>query len=60
MSCVQVAIANVMPKKANFDLRRDVAKKLEKLEKRTQRSMVELMREEEERRMKADQEERVG
>jgi coiled-coil domain-containing protein 12 len=41
-----------MPKKANWDLRRDVEKKMEKLEKRTQRAMVELMREEEERRMK--------
>lgn len=48
----QNVLANVMPKKANWDLRRDVEKKMEKLEKRTQRAMVELMREEEERRMK--------
>eukprot|EP00227_Mantoniella_beaufortii_P000124 CAMPEP_0197616356 /NCGR_PEP_ID=MMETSP1326-20131121/60490_1 /TAXON_ID=1155430 /ORGANISM="Genus nov. species nov., Strain RCC2288" /LENGTH=128 /DNA_ID=CAMNT_0043185243 /DNA_START=486 /DNA_END=872 /DNA_ORIENTATION=- len=47
-----VIAANVLPKKANFDLRRDVDKKMEKLEKRTQRAMIELMREEEERRMK--------
>jgi coiled-coil domain-containing protein 12 len=40
----------VQPKKANWDLRRDVAKKLEKLDKRTQRAMIELMRQEEERR----------
>ena len=48
----QNVLANVMPKKANWDLKRDVEKKMEKLEKRTQRAMVELMREEEERRMK--------
>jgi coiled-coil domain-containing protein 12 len=37
------AILNVAPKKANWDLRRDVAKKLEKLERRTQRALVQLM-----------------
>ena len=39
------AILNVAPKKANWDLRRDVAKKLEKLERRTQRALVQLMQE---------------
>ena len=43
-------LLSVQPKKANWDLRRDVAKKLEKLDKRTQRAMIELMRQEEERR----------
>lgn len=43
-------IVSIAPKKPNWDLRRDVAKKLEKLEKRTQRAIVELMNEEEERR----------
>ena len=42
---------NVMPKKANFDLKRDVEKKMERLERKTQRAMIELMREEEERRV---------
>ncbi|CAO3632158.1 unnamed protein product [Cunninghamella blakesleeana] len=35
---------NLAPKKANWDLRRDVEKKLEKLDKRTQRAIVELIR----------------
>jgi coiled-coil domain-containing protein 12 len=39
------AVINVAPKKANWDLRRDVAKKLEKLERRTQRALVQLMQE---------------
>lgn len=39
------AIINVAPKKANWDLRQDVAKKLEKLERRTQRALVQLMQE---------------
>ena len=39
------AIINVAPKKANWDLRRDVAKKLEKLERRTQRALVAIMQE---------------
>mmetsp|Transcript_11621 Transcript_11621/g.16124 ORF Transcript_11621/g.16124 Transcript_11621/m.16124 type:complete len:172 (+) Transcript_11621:58-573(+) len=36
---------NLAPKKANWDLKRDVEKKLEKLEKRTQKAIVEMMRE---------------
>ena len=43
-------IVNVAPKKANWDLRRDIAPKLAKLERRTQVAMIELMREEEARR----------
>ncbi len=50
MRRAQEGLLSVQPKKANWDLRRDVAKKLEKLDKRTQRAMVELMRQEEERR----------
>ncbi|CAI9111667.1 OLC1v1011951C2 [Oldenlandia corymbosa var. corymbosa] len=34
---------NIAPKKPNWDLRRDVQKKLDKLEKRTQKAMVKLM-----------------
>ena len=35
---------SIMPKKQNWDLKRDVAAKLEKLEKRTQRAIAELIR----------------
>ncbi len=38
-------IINVAPKKANWDLRRDVAKGLEKLERRTKRALVAIMQE---------------
>mmetsp|Transcript_187 Transcript_187/g.488 ORF Transcript_187/g.488 Transcript_187/m.488 type:complete len:160 (-) Transcript_187:618-1097(-) len=51
------ALASLAPRKANWDLRRDVAKKLEKLERRTQRAMVELMQEQQAAQLKADGEE---
>jgi len=35
---------SIAPKSANWDLKRDVEKKLEKLEQRTQRAIVEMMR----------------
>ncbi|XP_010219525.1 PREDICTED: coiled-coil domain-containing protein 12 [Tinamus guttatus] len=38
-------LANLAPRKPDWDLKRDVAKKLEKLEKRTQRAIAELIRE---------------
>jgi coiled-coil domain-containing protein 12 len=41
---------NVAPKKANWDLRRDLAPKLARLERRTARAMAELVRREEARR----------
>ncbi|KAL9967383.1 hypothetical protein ACROYT_G025592 [Oculina patagonica] len=41
----EVDLANLAPRKPDWDLKRDVAKKLEKLEKRTQRAIVELIRE---------------
>lgn len=44
-------IANVAPKKPNWDLRREIAPKLAKLEKRTQRAIAELAIEEEKKRM---------
>lgn len=47
-------LINVAPKKANWDLRRDIAGKLAKLERRTQRAMVELMAQEEAKRMEED------
>jgi coiled-coil domain-containing protein 12 len=42
----------VAPTKANWDLKKDVEKKIRKLEKRTQKAMMELMREEEEARLR--------
>ena len=61
----QEVIIDVAPKKANWDLKRDVAKKLEKLERRTQRALMELMQEEEKRRFQeeggvADEEETIA
>ncbi|XP_037349739.1 coiled-coil domain-containing protein 12-like [Talpa occidentalis] len=41
----EVDLANLAPHKPDWDLKRDVAKKLEKLEKRTQRAIAELIRE---------------
>ncbi|KAL3655434.1 hypothetical protein CASFOL_001220 [Castilleja foliolosa] len=38
---------NIAPKKPNWDLRRDVQKKLDKLERRTQKAMLVLMEREE-------------
>ncbi|XP_057862048.2 uncharacterized protein LOC131070500 [Cryptomeria japonica] len=46
-------IVNIAPKKPNWDLRRDVQKKLDKLDRRTQRAIIELMQEEEKRRQEA-------
>ncbi|XP_068753237.1 coiled-coil domain-containing protein 12-like isoform X1 [Montipora capricornis] len=40
----EVDLANLAPRKPDWDLKRDVAKKLEKLEKRTQKAIVELIR----------------
>lgn len=34
---------NIVPKKPNWDLRRDVQKKLDKLEKRTMKALTQLM-----------------
>ena len=39
----QTALLCILPKKTNHDLKRDVEKKLQRLEKRTQRAMLELM-----------------
>ena len=39
----QTALLCMLPKKTNHDLKRDVEKKLQRLEKRTQRAMLELM-----------------
>ena len=42
------------PKKANWDLKRDVQAKLDKLERRTQRALVEIMRDEERARLEQE------
>lgn len=41
----EVDIATLAPRKPDWDLKRDVSKKLEKLQKKTQRAIVELLRE---------------
>ena len=40
----EVDLASLAPRKPDWDLKRDVSKKLEKLEKRTQRAIAELIR----------------
>ncbi len=45
---------SVAPKKANWDLRRDIADKLARLERRTQGALVKLMTQEESQRLTAD------
>ncbi|KXZ52889.1 hypothetical protein GPECTOR_8g269 [Gonium pectorale] len=47
-------LVNIAPKKANWDLKRDVQPKLDKLERRTYRAMLELMREEERARLEEE------
>jgi coiled-coil domain-containing protein 12 len=50
-NCIELQVlVRVAPKKANWDLRRDIAPKLAKLERMTQRAMVQLMQQEEARR----------
>lgn len=46
-------IAKVAPKKPNWDIRREIAGKLAKLERKTQRAIAELAIEEEKKRMNA-------
>merc|ERR1712059_50251 len=41
----EVDLTTLAPRKPDWDLKRDVAKKLDKLEKRTQKAIVELIRE---------------
>lgn len=47
-------LANVAPRKANWDLRRDVAKKLEKLDRRTQRAMLTLTQQQQRQQIEDD------
>ena len=41
----EIDISNLAPRKPEWDLKRDVAKKLERLERRTQKAIAELIRE---------------
>ncbi|XP_043496790.1 coiled-coil domain-containing protein 12 [Polistes fuscatus] len=41
----ELDISNLAPRKPDWDLKRDVSKKLEKLERRTQKAIAELIRE---------------
>lgn len=45
MKIQDIDLANLAPRKPDWDLKRDIAKKLEKLERRTQRAIAELIRE---------------
>ncbi|CAK7338656.1 unnamed protein product [Dovyalis caffra] len=45
---------NIAPKKPNWDLRRDVQKKLDKLERRTQKALYKLMEEQEKEKQLAE------
>lgn len=44
---IEDPFVNIAPKKPNWDLRRDVQKKLDKLERRTQKAIYQLMQEQE-------------
>jgi coiled-coil domain-containing protein 12 len=48
----EIDITNLAPRKPDWDLKRDVAKKLQRLERRTQKAIAELIRE----RLKDEQE----
>ncbi|KAJ8004839.1 hypothetical protein DPEC_G00140470 [Dallia pectoralis] len=52
----EVDLANLAPRKPDWDLKRDVAKKLEKLERRTQKAIAELIRD----RLKGSEDELAG
>ncbi|KAK9925639.1 hypothetical protein M0R45_022910 [Rubus argutus] len=45
---------NIAPKKPNWELRRDVQKKLDKLERRTQKAMCKLMEQEKQKQLDED------
>ncbi|KAF5827181.1 cwf18 pre-mRNA splicing factor-domain-containing protein [Dunaliella salina] len=47
-------LMNVAPKKPNWDLKRDLQGKLDKLERRTQRAIIEIMNEEARARLEED------
>eukprot|EP01116_Phalansterium_solitarium_P021817 TRINITY_DN6952_c0_g1_i1.p1 TRINITY_DN6952_c0_g1~~TRINITY_DN6952_c0_g1_i1.p1 ORF type:complete len:155 (+),score=36.91 TRINITY_DN6952_c0_g1_i1:80-544(+) len=51
-----LTVLTIAPKKANWDLKRDLEPKLRKLETRTQRAIIEMLRE----KLKAEEAERQG
>lgn len=50
----QELLASMAPKKANWDLKREIEPRLAKLERRTQRALVEIMLEEEQQRLQQE------
>jgi coiled-coil domain-containing protein 12 len=52
--CLQELLASVAPKKANWDLKREVEPRLAKLERRTQRALVEMLLQEEQQRLQQE------
>lgn len=51
----EIDIANLAPRKPDWDLKRDVTKKLERLERRTQKAIAELIRD----RLKSGQQQNI-
>lgn len=51
---VQELLASMAPKKANWDLKREIEPRLAKLERRTARALVEIMLEEEQQRLQQE------
>jgi hypothetical protein len=48
LTSLQQGKITLAPKKPNWDLKRDVARKLDKLEKRTQLAIIEMLKEQQE------------
>ncbi len=44
LEITDIEISSLAPRKVDWDLKRDISKKLDKLEKRTQRAIIELIR----------------
>ncbi|PSS08336.1 Coiled-coil domain-containing protein [Actinidia chinensis var. chinensis] len=51
---------NIAPKKPNWDLRRDVQKKLDKLERRTQKAIFQLMEQQDKERQLTEEDGRIN
>lgn len=51
---MQEGIVDIAPKKLNYDLKRDVEEKLQLLEKRTHRALIQLQQEEERKRLEQE------
>lgn len=44
LEITDIDISNLAPRKIDWDLKRDISKKMEKLERKTQRAIIELIR----------------